>query len=363
MPDITIDTLNKISGSVSEGGWRATGAIINDADRIAFYQEFFTWFYLHLSDGWEALPRPAYRGHLVPENWQKSFQTSVAPWSAILAQEIMKLGQVQGIFYKNVASAPANRHQIIGLNYAKIIYELIGGHCNLMAYTEASIYDSQLWAGAFTTPTWNEGFVFLDLDISGSTLVSDYTLKEGNFWERIQEMANIEFYLAWVDLYNTFHYRPHPMFDTFLPPVTMTLTSDHLLQPLKVQRRNTEGAGQVILHGTTPAGLQISGRYPSQPTAGPIIEKSGYLATSNGLMTTVATRMYKFSNRDYRIEAKIGNGVGLLLALLDRMAITYTSAPDGIGWSSKKFWIDEISVEVKEDFSAVTTLVMDAEAA
>ena len=70
-----------------------------------------------------------------------------------------------------------------------------------------------------------------------------------------------------------------------------------------------------------------------------------------------------FENRDYRIEAKLQGAVGLMLALLDRVGVTYTSSADGISWSTKKFWIDGITVEIMSDFNAVTTLVLDAEAA
>lgn len=363
MPNVDVDTIARIEGSLSNGGWKITGSVFNDADRLHFYQGMYAWFEMYTSSGWDAQIRPAFRGHLLPEPWEKTFQSSVAPWSAVLAQELMKRGKIQGIFYKHVASAPANRHQIITMKYAKIVYEIISGHCNLMVPGERATYDTQLWSGAFTSPAFNEGFLFLDIDIAGSTAVDNYLVKEGGFWERIQEIAEIEFFLAYVDLFNTFHYIPHPMFGATLPTAVFTITSAHLLQPLKVTPRNTEEVGQVQLHGTTPQGLQLTGKFPAQPTAGPIVVRSGYLATSSSLMTTIATRMYKFSNRDYRIEAKLQGAVGLMLALLDRVSVTYTSSADGISWSAKKFWIDGITVEIMSDFNAVTTLVLDAEAA
>lgn len=357
----SVDVIARIEASTQDGGWRSTGAVFGDADRLQFYQQLTAWFDLYGSGAWEAGPRAAFVGHLSPEPWLKTFQSSTADWNAFTAQEVMKKGNIQGIFYKNVASSPANRHQIIDLSYAKIVYEMISGHCNLMDNSQAAIYDPQLWAGAFTSPTFQEGYVFLDLDISGSTLVSDYLVREGGFWERIEEMAQRDLYLAYTDQAGVFHFVPHPMFDAALPSPVFELTADLLLQPLRIERRNTETVGQIIIQGTTPQGLQISGRYPADPAIGPIVTRAGYLATTDTIMTTLATRQYKFSNRDYRIEAKLPGAVGLMLDLLDRLSVTYTSSADGIAWSSKKFWIDSIAVEILENFKAVTTLVMDAE--
>jgi hypothetical protein len=354
------DTIARIEGSVQDGGWKASGAVLGDADRLSFYQEIEIWFDLYTSAGWEALPRPAFRGHLLPDPWQKTFQSSEAPWSAFTSQEIMKRGEVQGIFYKHVASAPGNRHQIISMTYSEIVYEIMG-HFNLMHRSEPVNYDSSLWSGAFTTQTFPEGFLFLDFNMTGSSAVSEYDLKQGNFWGRLQEIANIDFYLIYVDKYNKLHYIPHPMFGASLPTAVMTLTNAHLLEPLTIERRNTEQVGQVRLQGTTPQGLQISGKYPTDATAGPPIQKSGYMATSSTLMNTIATRMYKFENRDYTVTAKLNGAVGLMFDLLDRIAITYTSSADGVTWSSKMFWIHKIAVELKDNFNAVTTLTLEAE--
>lgn len=355
------DTIARIEGSVQDGGWKASGAVFNDADRLLFYQSVESWFDLYTSSGWESLPRPAFRGHLLPDPWLKTFQSSEAPWSAFTAQDIMKRGEVQGIFYKD-DSTPGNRHQIIDMTYAKIVYEIIGGHCTLMHPSEAVNYDSSLWSGAFTTQTHPGGFLFLDIDLTNSSALSEYDLKQGNFWGRLKEMADIDFYLLYVDKFNQLHYVPHPMFGVSLPTAVLTLTSGHLLEPLTIERRNTEQVGQVRLQGTTPQGLQISGKYPPAATAGPVVQKTGYMASASGaLMTAIATRMYQLDNRDYTVTARLNGAVGLMLDLLDRIAITYTSSTDGVAWSSKKFWISKIEVELKENFNAVTTLVMDAE--
>ena len=356
-----VDTIAKIEGSADDGGWSATGAVFNDADRLEFYQSLEAWFSLYTSAGWESKLRKAFRGHLMPDPWQKVFQGSTAPWSAQLANQMMRDGEVQGIFYKSVGSSPGNRHQIINMKYAHIIYELISGHCNLMHKNERANYDSTLWSGAFTSKAYNEGFLRLNLDITNSSAVSQYDLKQGGFWDRLKEIANIEAYILFVDKFNKLHYTRHPMFGT-LPTAVMTLTSSHLLAPLQITRRN-EKVGQVKLHGTTPAGLQIKGKYPTHPTAGPWIVKKGYMATSNALMNTIATRMYKYANRDVSVIAQLPGAIGLMLELLDRIAITYSSSADGISWSSKKFWIQKISVDLQSDFNATTTLALEAESA
>jgi len=357
----SVDTIAKIEGDAEDGGWQATGAVFNDADRLNFYQRVRAWYSLYTSAGWQTTPRPAFRGHLNPDPWQKIFQGSTALWSGQLPNEIMKEGEVQGIFYKSVSSSPGNRHQIINMKYAHIIYELVSGHCNLMHKGERANYDSTLWSGSFTSRAYNEGFMKLNLDITNSSAVTQYDLKQGGFWERLKEIANIDAFILFIGKNSKLHYIRHPMFGT-LPTVVMTLTSSHLLAPLQITRRN-EKVGQVKLQGTTPAGLQIRGKYPTHPTAGPIVQKKGYMATSNTLMNTIATRMYKYANRDVSVVATMPGAVGLMLELMDRIAITYSSSADGISWSSKKFWIQKISVALQSDFNAVTTLTLEAEAA
>jgi hypothetical protein len=342
-----VHVIGRIEADVNDGGWKAGGAVIGDADRLDYYQEIETWFDLYVTGGWESLPRPAFIGHLLPEPFEKSFQNSVAPWSAFTAQEFMKRGRVQGIYFRHVASSPANDHQIVDMTYAKIVEHLVGkagefGHCNLRA------------------GVWPEGIVSLNLDTANSSAIDEHEVKEGGFWETLRQIADIDDYYLFMDKTNTLNFIRHPMFAT-LPDPVLTLTSSLLLQPLKITRRNTEEMGQLRLQGTTPSGLQISGKYPTDPTIGPIVTRSGYMASSDAQMDAIAQRQYRFENRDYTVEAKIGGGLGLLLELLDRIAITYTSAADGITWASKKFWAHKIAVELLSNFKVRTTLILEAE--
>jgi hypothetical protein len=354
-----VDIIARIEGSVEDGGWRTSGSVIGEAERLEFYQQLESWFDLY-AGGWEALPRPGFAGHLLPEPWEKTFQTSVAPWNGYTAQEFMKKGRVQGIFFRDEAS-PANRHQIIDMTYAKIVYEIFGGHCNLMRADQAALYDNSLWGGAFSTVTSPEGFVSLDFDFSSSSAVDEYEVKEGNFWERLREIAEIDRYLLYVSKNGVLHFGPHPMFGGALPTPVFTLGNDWLAEPLRFERRNGEEIGQVILHGVTPRGLQLRGRYPTDANPGPIVERSGYVATTNALMNTISERIFKFENRDYTVEVRIGSGVGLLVELLDRVQITYMSLADGINWNSKKFWIHKVVVELLSNFTARTMLRLEAE--
>lgn len=342
----SVDTIATIEGSVEDGGWRASGEVFGDADRVSWHQEIMAWVDAYIG-GWERLPRLAFRGHALPDPFRKTFQTSELKWSAFTVQEFMKRGEVQGIFFKD-ESSPANAHQINGMTYAAIVEHIVGksgeyGHCNLV------------------DGVWPEGIMTLNIDSTNSSAIDEYEVKQGNFWTRLREIADIEFYVIYVSKDNQFNYVPHPMFDTTLADVTIDLDSGLLIEPLTIAYRNDETIGQVRLQGTTPRGLQISGKYPTDPEPGPIIQKVGYLATDNSKMTAVATRMYKFKNRDYTVTAKIGNGLGLMLDLLDRVSITYTSSADGITWTAKKFWIHGVTVDIKENFSAETTLVLEAE--
>lgn len=341
-----LQTIGTISGSIQNGGWQAEGNIFGDADALDWYLPVKSWLSIY-AGGWEALPRLAFSGHLAPREWTKTLQTSTAPWSAFTAQQFLKNGRIQGVFYRNVASSPANDHQIVDMTYADIVNEILGipgqyGHCNLVQ------------------GVWPEGFLQLDIDTANSVLAGEHEVKEGPVWTRLDEMARIEHYLLYVDRFNVLHYIRHPMFGT-LPTPVFTLDDAWLLEPLSITPRNTETVGQVRLQGTTPAGQQIAGVYPSSPTAGPVVVEGGFKAASSSQMNTVAERKYLYDNRDVSVKAIIPGAVGCLIDLMDRIAITYQSAVDGVSWTAKKFWIEEITVRVLENFTATTELRLEAE--
>lgn len=341
-----LQTIGTISGSIQDGGWKASGNIFRMAGSLDWYLPVKVWIRL-FADGWEGQQRLAFSGHLVPKQWTKSFQTSEAPWEAATANQFLKDGRVQGIFFRNVASAPANDHQIVDMTYADIIEHILGisgqyGHCNLVQ------------------GVWPDGFLQLDIDKTNSVLAGEHEVKEGAMWSRLLEIAKIENYLLYVDQKNVLHYVPHPMFGV-LPDPVLELNSSWLADGLKITRRNTETYGQVVLQGTTPQGSQINGKYPTNPTAGPIIQRSGFKGASATGMSTVAERIYLYENRDVSVNASIHGGVGCLFDLMDRISLTYSSTEDGINWNKKKFWIEGITVRILENFTATTELRLEAE--
>ena len=344
----TFDTIGEITASVQEGGWRATGNIFGDADRLQWYQEAESWFYLYRGGAWEPDPRLGFRGHLLPEQWQKTFQSSVAPWRAFTAQEYLKRLEVQGIFFAEAAS-PANQHQLnVDDTYGHIVEHILGA---------AGEYGH--WNGVIDI--WPEGFCRLNIDKTNSAAPGTHEVKAGNIWSRLQEIARAEFFRLWVSKDNIINYQVDGMFQSPLPDVTMDITSAHLLEPLQIIPRNTEQIGQIKLFGTTPGGEQIDGTYPTDPTAGPPIVEGGFMATSNAQMATVAERKYKYANRDYSVMATLPGAQGLLFEIMDRVSITYTSSADNITWSAKKFWVEEIRVRLTDQFNAVTTMRLEAE--
>jgi hypothetical protein len=345
---MTIDAIGQISASLQEGGWKASGDIFNDADRLTWYQQVESWFTLYRGGAWEASPRLGFRGHVLPGAWEKTFQSSTAPYRAFTAQEFLKRMELQGIFFAE-AAVPANEHQLaVGDTYGDIVEHILGksgqfGH----------------WNGVIGI--WPEGFCRLNIDTANSAAPGVYEVKAGNMWSRLQEIAKIEQYRLWVDKFNVINYQKDGMFATPLPDVTIDLTSAHLLEPLRITPRNTEQVGQVILWGSTPGGEQISGLYPTDPTAGPPVTEGGFMATSNADMATVAERKYKYANRDVSVTASLPGAIGLLLEIQDRLSITYTSSVDGVSWSAKKFWVEGITVRLTDMFNAVTTLRLEAE--
>jgi len=343
---MTLDHIGVIEGSLREGGWTASGNIFSDADRLDWYKAVTSSFRLYTGGAWEPDLRVAFNGHLLPDRWRKTAQSSVAPWQAFTCQEFMKRGRIQGIFFKADAS-PGNDHQITNMTLANIVNHLLGiegefGHCNLVR------------------DVWPEGIAEVDIDTTNSLPLDSYSLKEGNFWQRLQEIAGLDGYLLYVSKDNTIHYVPHPMFGT-LPSVTMDFTSAHIIEPLGITPRNTETVGLVKAHATDASGAQYDGVYPAAPTAGPIKALSGIKTTSGGDLDAVAERHYKTENRAYTVEMTCPGAIGLLFEILDRISITYTSSADGITWSAQKFWIENIMVALTSAEEITTTFTLEAE--
>lgn len=342
-----LDHLGVVEGSIEEGGWRATGNVFGDADRLKWYQEIESWYNLYAGGAWEANPRLSIRGHLIPDLFTKRLQSSIAPWSAFTAQEFMKRGEVQGIFFREAIS-PANDHQLaVGDTYGDIVQHIVGksgqfGHTNL------------------ALGIWPEGFMATNIDTASSVSPGEHEVREGNFWATLQEIADIDAHLLYVDKTNTLQYIPHPMF-TSSPTAVFDIAASLLLEPLDITPRNTETIGQVKIQGTTPSGLQISGYYPTAPCIGPVLHRSGFKASSSALINTIAERIYRFENRDYDVAAMLPGGVGLMVDLMDMVTISYSSAADGVAWAAKKFWVESIRVEVKSNFTATTMLRLTAE--
>lgn len=337
--------LTQISADLDNGGWEASGIVYNDANILKYDQLIKTWYSLFTQDGWQDIA-PAFFGHLRPDPWDKNFQSSEAPWSAYTAHEFLKQGDIQGIFFKDELY-PANEHQITNMKFSDIVYHILGqtgetGHCNLV------------------TPLYEDGILKLNIDSANSASVSSWEIKAGNFWTRLKEIARAEFYEIYVDKINTLNYIPHPMYGT-LPDKVFTLTDDWLLEPLTFEKRDNEQIGQYILHGNQPDGTQLTGTYPTDPNPGPIVKKSGYLIDNSTDLDTIAERMYLYDTRRYTVTARVGNAVGLLVELLDRIGITYTSDVDGIYWNNEAFYINKINVTVDDNFNASTEFVLEQE--
>jgi hypothetical protein len=284
---------------------------------------------------------------LNPDPYVRTYQHSIAPFKAFTAQQYLKLMRIQGIFFKYDAS-PGNDHEA-PQTYAEIVEHVIGnageyGHCNIAL---------DAWP--------DEGFVNKNIDTTNSAQHGEFLLREGTIWQRIQEIARIENYVAYFDKSNTFNYIPRSMFLSPLPDPVLDITSGLLLEPLRITPRNTEEVWQIRIQGSTPGGLQISGAYPTDRGIGPVIVEAGFKAADNSAATTIAERRYRYDTRPYSVLALLPGAVGLMVDLLDRVSITYTSSADGVTWSAEKFWIEEIQVDIMEDFTAQTTLTLEGE--
>ena len=317
--------ISRIQGSIKDGGWRCSGEILNST--LATNQEITVYSDLLTTNGLNS-DHIAFNGYVLPDPLNIRFQYDSMKFAAYTAQEYMKRNRAQGVYFTDQAS-PQNWHQITDMTYAKIVDHIIGktgeyGHCNL------------------TKEAWpNDGILIKNIDDSNSSSLNMYDLKEGSFWTRLKSMADVDQYIIYMTKDNVFTYKPHTMFS---PPsgFTLNLDENNILDNIIVRELKQE-TGQVIISGTTPNGMQLSAKYPTDHNGGETFRKSGYVATDVSMLADVAARLYRLRNREYSIQLGVNGPIGLYCELMDRVSLTFRN------FVSSPFYIESISAELRPE--------------
>lgn len=395
-PNIDISEILEITtieGNLSRGGWECRFTAKRDSDIVEPYQ------YIQLI--WRGLfgstdptgGMIGFQGHVQPLQVSFDISGSLATFVATTTDGILKNGWLQGVSFWDTDIDPRDHyHQFDSVTGGAAAERMTMGRIvrHILGY-----YD-QLGAPPATNPDWvahtnlvyhatqnPHGWITLDgvttepfdavANPEGSMRVDRYNVRESkNLWETIRQIAKNEFFVAYFDKENTFHYKRHPMYATVLPNPVMTFDDTFCIgKPVVYIRQNTGisevGAlRQVILHAVQDDGSTIHAEYPASPTYvyGNTLEVTYLRCNDQDTLDEWARVMYLFENREYTVRWTVPGVCGLLFDLLDRVEVTYTGTTANgvhIDWTEKKFWIHRIEVRPSPIFSGTTTFTLEAE--
>lgn len=332
MQTLTDVQISRISADIGRGGWEIRGTAYNDADMISENERLQIFVRAKMEGDWDPAWIQRFVGYCLPQNIKRYHDQSRMEFIAHTSDAYLRRGRVQGIYFTEEA-APANEHQITNMNSGKIIDHIIDDHTNMGP----------------NTPAPNGWVDITDIDETNSADLTVLSLHEGIIWERIKQLAENEFYVAYFSKDDHFHYIPHPTFDAVLPAVTMIWDDDFICEPIEIIPRTSKRYNQAVLRALQDGGAILTSVYPAQPAIaepevyGEKLRLTRLRCNSQALLNTWAERRYQWENRDYTIRIKRPGLVGCWFELLDRIQITYSSVADGIDWNLKDFWIHKIS--------------------
>lgn len=323
--------VTRISADISRGGWEIRGTAYNDADMISENERLQIYVRAKMADEWDPAWIQRFVGYCLPQSIRRFHDQSRMEFIAHTSDAYLKRARIQGIYFTEEV-APANEHQIVNMNSGKIIDHIIDGHTNMGP----------------NTPAPNGWVDITDIDIVNSADLTVLSLHEGIIWERIRQLAENEFYVAYFSKDDNFHYIPHPTFDAALPAVTMVWDDDFITEPLEIISRTNKRYNQAVLRALQDGGAILTSVYPAQPAIaepeayGEKLQLTRLRCNTQGLLDTWAERRYQWENRDYTIRVRRPGLVGCWFELLDRIQIVHVNAADGIDWDHEDFWLHKI---------------------
>lgn len=362
MNDISDNVMiQNISGDVAAGGWKCSLTTAGDTDILESNQEVQISWRPSLGGNFGS-PLPAFNGHITGRKIKFTGTQATTLLEARTTDALLQSAWVQGIHFRDVgADSRANYHEFDdatgNLTLGRIVQHILG-------YLDGSFWISHtncVFNGVHNASGWIN---IDDVEVSawtlgntmGSMRADSYIVEEtSNIWRTIQQIAGNEFFVAYFDKLNNFHYKRHPMFQSSLPDPVMTLTKDHLIEEPEVEERPEGGDYgkndlQIVLHAVTDEGTTLHSYSPAQGelrTQGQRKEISYIRCNDQNTLDFWARRVYDFESRDVSARIVLPGMSGLLFNLLDRVAITYVgSSYTGldINWSAKKFWVHKIDV-------------------
>lgn len=336
--------IDRIVGSVATGGWEVSFNFMNDQDAIAYSRQ--GWLDLMSEGGgvWEADFTNRIAGFMFPRG--VVFDRRQSSSEAILATShaFLEFAGAQGMLFEQ-AAAPATKHESANLTLGWIIYHIVNEHTNLADWVDLS-----------------------GIDVVNSTSVNIYSVSETrSMWTTLQRIGSDEFHVPYFTKDDRLIYDVHPMLAyPPLPDTVLDMDDTMIIGQPEIIYRDIVRPDYVQLFALTDDGETIKSTYPDTTVSG---EKRRHRedhlrCNSQARLDILAVQLYLHLIRDYDLVVMLPGAFGLELELYERVSVTYTGTTRNgitVAWSSKKWWIDTITVRRIHNFGAVTELKLQEE--
>ena len=347
-------TLTSLNGSLTRGGWIASGTLKNGVTALEYGEHVILsgrsgcgWLDANFSlmlDGYTF----AGASSVTFDKFSSSASVQMGTPDNLLH------GFVQGIGFTDQAS-PQNSHQITGLRISDTVEHILESHVDV------------IYQGIIT-----------NLDITDSTTVDFINVRESNdMWRRIQQMGGGdslgELYNAYFTRDGTFHYKPAMLIST--PASLGTLDSEYIRgRPRIIDRAGNPKnlVSQVDLHTVKAkkANVETFNKiFPATPSAGSLLSiKRGVWANSQARTDAMAEAIYTWKNRAYTLSLMVD--VGMIfnegIDIGQTVTVDYDGALDdgGSGMSldiSGDYSVYGIAINVAGGFQAGATLTLESQ--
>ncbi len=383
----SISNVISIGADDARGGWELRLRVLGDTDAVDINQRIvLRWTPLMGYDylyGWDGRWWLGFDGYVMP--FRISFDAAGSQCIAIAqtTDGYLRRSWCQGIGFQDLLASPRTHyHQFSNASHnmtmGRIVQHILGYYDNLGA-PPATNPDWVAHTNFVYHATQNpHGWISLDYVTTtpfawpgtpdGSMTVERYIVRESkNLWQTIRQIATNEFFVAYFDKWDRFHYERHPMFAASPPGAVCVFTQRLVVGKPVITLRRTDQIKQVILHAVQDDGTTLHSEYPASATHtyGNVHEQTYIRCNSQDALDHWANCLYQYKNRPYTVQWSLPGYAGLLFEINDPVAITYSGTSQNgvhVEWYNEKFWISNIMVYPRgHNTTAVSVLTLESD--
>ncbi len=387
----SLSNIISIGANDSRGGWEMRFRVLSDTDAVDINQRvYFRWSPLMGYDylyGWDGRWFTGFDGYVLPHRFTFDAAGSRVSVVAQTSDGFLRRAWLQGVgFQDRDTTARDHYHQfdsVTGvaperMTMGRIVRHILG-YYDQLGVPPATNPDWVAHTNFVYHPTQNpHGWITLENVTTtpfawpgtpdGSMRVDRYIVRESkNLWETIRGIANNEFFVAYFDKHDNFHYKRHPMFAASPPGAVCAFTRRLVVGKPVVNVRLQNQKQQVKLHAVTDSGTTLHSTYPASKTFvyGNVHDQSYIRCNSQDALDHWAQCLYLYMNRPYTVQWTLPGLSGLLFEINDPVAITYQGTSQNgvhLNWYNEKFWISNIMVYPRgQNTTGVSVLTLESD--